>query len=127
MALPLASVVNVREAGSIGTESHGLVLQVALAALITNGTVERMVHQQELHDALACLAGQIGVGLDAPPLHHWHGARGHRLGTLLHLHQAHATVAGHRQPLVVAESGNLHADLGSSLWTKKCDFNNIIA
>lgn len=122
MALPLAGVVNVREAGSIGTESHGLVLQIALTALITNGTVERMVHQQELHDALACLPSQIGVGLDAPPLHYGHGARGHRFRALLHLHQAHATVAGHRQPFVVAESGNFHADLGSSLQNEELRF-----
>lgn len=114
-SLPLAGVVNVREAGSIGTEGHGLILQIALAALIADGAIQRMVHQQELHDALARLAGQIRVGLDAPALHHGHSAGGHWLGTLLHLDEAHPAVAGHRKTFVVAESGYLHADLSSSL------------
>jgi len=91
-------------------------LDMGTAALVADGAIEGMVHQQELHDALACLAGQIGVGLDAPALHHWHGAGGHWLGALLHLHQAHPAVAGHGESFVVAESGYLHADLGSGLW-----------
>ena len=41
-----------RAAGAIG---HGLVLQVALAALVADGAVERVIDEQELHHAFARL------------------------------------------------------------------------
>uniref|UniRef100_A0AAG5DV64 Uncharacterized protein n=1 Tax=Anopheles atroparvus TaxID=41427 RepID=A0AAG5DV64_ANOAO len=115
----LAGVVDVGEARPIGAERHRLVLQVALASLVADGAVERVVHQQELHDALARFARHLRVGLDAPALHHRHGAGGDRLGRLFHLHQAHATVAGHREPLVVAEAGNFDTNLRRSLQLPK--------
>ena len=43
------------EAGRINAIGHGLVLQIALAALVADRAIERMVDQQELHHALAGL------------------------------------------------------------------------
>jgi hypothetical protein len=60
-------------------------------------------HQQELHDAFAGLLHERCVGLDLHPGPSWHRAGGHRLGALLHLHQAHSAVARNGQPRVVAE------------------------
>ena len=44
-----------REAAAVDAVGHGLVLQVALAALVADRAVERMVDQQELHHAFARL------------------------------------------------------------------------
>src|SRR3546814_447972 len=97
------------EAAAVEAVGHGLVLQVALAALVADRAVERMVDEQELHDAVARLLHLVGVGLDHHALADRHGAGGDRLGRTLHLDQAHAAVAGHRQAVVVAESRNLDA------------------
>ena len=40
---------------SVGPISHGLVLQIALASLITDRAVQRVIGKQELHDTLSCL------------------------------------------------------------------------
>ena len=88
---------------------HRLVLQVALAALVADRAVERMVDQQELHHALARLLHQRRVGLDHHVVGDRHGAAGDRLRRLLLLHQAHAAVAGDRQALVIAEARDLLA------------------
>ena len=86
--------------------------------LIANGTIQRVVDQQEFHDALPGLAGEVGVGLDLPSVHDGHGAGGHGLGALLHLHQTHAAVAGDGETVVVAEAGNLDAHHGRGLEKK---------
>jgi hypothetical protein len=92
------------EAASIGAVPHRLVLQVTLTTLVTNGAVEGMVGEQELHDTLAGFVGEGGVrlddhaGLDGP------GAGGHRLGCPFDLHQAHAAVSSNHQLLMVAVS-----------------------
>ncbi len=43
------------EAGPAGSMAQGEVLQVALAALVTDGAVERVVDEQELQGALRLL------------------------------------------------------------------------
>ena len=70
-------------------------------------TVEGMVCEEELHDSLACLLGDRCVGLDLHAGCCGHGARGHRLGGLLDLNQAHAAVSSNGQTLVVTESWDL--------------------
>ncbi len=75
------------EAAAVEAIGHGLVLQVALTALIADRAVERVIDEQELH----------------------HRAGGDRLRRLLLLDQAHAAVAGDRQPLVKAEMWDLDA------------------
>ncbi len=97
---------------------HRLVLQVALAALIADRAVERMVDQQEFHHAFARLLHHRRLGEDhlrravlvRHQVLHRHGAGGLRLGRpARHLDQAHAAVAGDREPLVEAEARNLRA------------------
>ncbi len=104
-------------ARGIDAIGHGLVLQIALAALVADRAVERMIDQQELHHAFARLlhhrrAGQQHVGrailvrrqiLDA------HGAGRLRLRDAGDLDQAHAAIAGDRQPLVEAEARDFRA------------------
>ena len=107
-------------ARGIDAEGHRLVLQVALAALVADRAIERMVDQQELHHAFAGLLDHRRVGEDLRRLAvragaqvaHAHGAGGLRLRRpALHLDQAHAAVAGDRQPLVEAEARHLRARL----------------
>ena len=50
--LPLALMVHVDEATAVGAKHHGLVLEVAFSSLVTDGAVEGVIHQQELHHAL---------------------------------------------------------------------------
>jgi hypothetical protein len=97
------------EAAAVEAVGHGLVLQVAFAALVADRAIQRMVDEQEFHHAVARLLHQRRVGLDHHALAHRHGAGGDRLRRLLHLDQAHAAVAGDRQPLVVAEARDFGA------------------
>ena len=102
-------------AAAVEAVGHRLVLQVALAALVADRAVERMVDQQELHHAVARLLDHRRVGLDDHAVGRRHRAGGDRLGRLLHLDQAHAAIAGDRQALVVAEARDLDADLLAGL------------
>eukprot|EP00123_Amoebidium_parasiticum_P005546 comp16716_c0_seq1/m.14993 comp16716_c0_seq1/g.14993 ORF comp16716_c0_seq1/g.14993 comp16716_c0_seq1/m.14993 type:complete len:734 (+) comp16716_c0_seq1:240-2441(+) len=104
----LACKVHVGEAAAVAAEHKGLVLQVALATLVAHGAVQRVVDQKELHNSLAGLLCDGRVCLDLHVGHHGHGARGHGLGGFLHLDQAHAAVTRNRQPVMVAETRNIH-------------------
>ncbi len=87
-----------------------LVLQVALAALVADRAVERVVDEQELHHPAAGVAHHLGVGVHHHALGDRPGAGGDRLRRrLLDLHQAHAAIAGNRQPVVIAEPRHLDA------------------
>ena len=105
-----------RAADAVG---HRLVLQVALAALVADGAVERMIDEQELHHAFARGLDERAIGEDLArravlvgrQIGDAHGARGDGLGDAGHLDEAHAAVAGDRQALVVAEARNLGARL----------------
>ena len=91
-------------------EPEGAVLQRALAALVADRAVERVVLQQELQDAVLPVAGDVGVGA-----HHHVGLDGRAAGGLeaahaLHLDQAHAARADRRaQARLVAEDRHLDA------------------
>src|SRR5687768_16292523 len=90
--------------------SHRLVLEVALAALVADRAIERMVDQQELHHPLARLPDGGSHGEDLLPLAG--GQRTARLGLgrpRLHLDQAHPAIAGDGEPLMVAEAGDFLA------------------
>ena len=103
-----------RAAEAVG---HRLVLQIALAALVADRAVERMVDEQEFHHAFARRLHQRAGGehlarrpvLVGRQVGDAHGARGDGLGDALHLDEAHAAVAGDRQALVVAEARDLGA------------------
>jgi len=103
-------------AGAVAAIAHGLVLQVALAALVADRAVQRVVDEQELHHPFARLLHHRRVGEDLLPLGGRQGAGRLRLGRPgLHLDQTHAAVAGDRQTLVVAEARNLMARALSDL------------
>ena len=79
------------------------ILQLALAALVADRAVERVIDQQEFHHRLLRLPR---LGRDRAHDHAVGDRRGagrHRLGRLLDLDQAHAAVGRDRQLLVVAE------------------------
>ena len=105
------------EAAGIDAVGHGLVLQVAFAALVADRAVERVIDQQELHHPFARLAHHRRLGDDLgqlalrprPAVAHAPGARRDRLGRALELDQAHAAIAGDRQPLVEAEARDFRA------------------
>ena len=102
------------EPALIDTIGHRLILQIALAALIADRAIERMIDQQEFHHAFARLAHHRRARgddfrrmilvrrqiLDA------HGARSLRLRHADHFDQAHAAIAGDRQPVLEAEARN---------------------
>ena len=78
--------------------------------LVADWAVERVIGQQELHDALARLLDHRRVGEDLHPGHRRVGARRDRLRRLLDLDQAHAAVARDREALVEAEPRHVDAD-----------------
>ena len=89
------------------------VLQRALAALVADGAVERVVEQDELEHRLLALGGRLRARV------HLHAvARGHRAGGLqlrhaLDLDEAHAAGAdGRAEPGLVTEDRDLDARLG---------------
>ncbi len=95
-------------AAGVAAIAHRLVLEIALAALVADRAIQRVVDQQEFHHPLAGLLDHRGVCENLLVVGRRQGAG--RLGLRwagLHLDQAHAAVAGDRQPLVIAEARNL--------------------
>ena len=105
------------EARRVDAVGHRLVLQVALAALVADRAIQRMVDEQELHHAFARLLHHRRLGEHRRRLAvragaavaHAPGAGRDGLGRALHLDEAHAAIAGDRQPLVEAEARNFRA------------------
>ena len=97
--------LDVLEPGRAAAVAHGLVLQWALAALVADRAVERVVDEQQLHDALLRLVGdgrrQLGVDLHA--LGHRDGARGLRLR-----HRPHRAVRTRRRDVDEALAAGAH-------------------
>jgi hypothetical protein len=84
------------------------VLQRALAALVADRAVERVVDQQELDDRLLGLLDAVGVGVDDHAVLDRRRAGGLQLGDALDLHEAHAARADRLAELgLVAEDGDL--------------------
>jgi hypothetical protein len=69
-----------------------VVLQAALAGLVADRAVERVVDEEELQHALAGLHGLLALRVDDVPVGHLGGAGRHELGGSLQLHQAHPTL-----------------------------------
>ena len=91
------------------------ILQLALAALIADRTIERMIDQQKLHHALLRLDRLLGTRLDLHAVRHGRGAGRQWLGRLFHFDQAHAAVGRNRELLVVAEVRDIGTDLVGSV------------
>ncbi len=95
--------------------AHRHVLQLALAALVADRAVERMVDEQELHHVALRVKCALGLGVDLHPVHHRRGAGRHGLGRLLDVDQAHAAVGRDRQLVVIAETRDADAGLVGGL------------
>ena len=95
------------EAAAIEAVGHRLILQIALAALVADRTVERVIDQQELHHPLLCLDRLWRFGENHHPVSRRHRTRSYRLWRFLHLDETHPAISGNRQALVVAEMSNL--------------------
>src|SRR5262249_46503193 len=105
------------ETRGIDAIRHGLILQIAFAALVANRTIERMIDEQELHHAFAGLAHHRRPGLDLRGLafrsrtavEHRPGAARDRFRRPGNFDEAHTAVAGDRETLVETEARNLGA------------------
>src|SRR5690606_9838559 len=91
-------------ARNVAAEAEGEILQLALAALIADGAIERMVDEQELQDRLLRTDRFRRAGEDFHAFGHRSGAGGQRLGRFLDLHEAHAAVGCDAELLVIAEA-----------------------
>ena len=68
-----------------------------------------MVDKQKFHHPLAGLLDPIRIGSDDHAFAHRHGARRDRFRRAFHFDQAHAAIAGNRQPLVETKAWNFLA------------------
>src|SRR5207248_5584643 len=83
---------------------HVVILELALAALIANGAVHRMVDEVELHATALVVPHRRRVGRDLQALLDPYLAAGHEAaGSVAGLDQAHAALAGDGEARVVAE------------------------
>src|SRR5205823_2754479 len=90
--------------------AEGEVLERALAALVADRAVERMVDEDEFERRLLTLGGSLGglCGVDDHPLGRSQRAGGLQLRHALDLAEAHpAGPDGRAEPGLVAEDGNL--------------------
>ena len=85
------------------TVPHRQVLQLALAALIADGAVKRVIDQQELHDAFLCRHCFFRARVHDHAIGYGRGAGRHGLGRLFDVNQAHATVRRDGEFLVIAK------------------------
>ena len=89
--------------------AHGEVLQLAFAALVADGAVQRVVDEQELHHRLLRLHRLVAFAAYHHAVGRRRGAGRHGLGHLLDVDQAHAAVGRDAQFLVVAEMRDVDA------------------
>src|SRR5690606_33704418 len=95
-------------ARTVTAVADSLILKIALAALVADRAVQRVVDEQELHHPFAGLLDHRRVSEDLLTFGGRQGARSLRLRRSgLHLDQAHPAVAGDGQALVVAETRDL--------------------
>ena len=85
---------------------HRLVLKGALASLVANRTVQRVVEQQEFEHTLLGLSGRLGLGEDLLALGHFEEAGGlqARAPGTGDLDEAHAAHTDRSHPRVVAKT-----------------------
>src|SRR5690606_13887252 len=103
------------EAADRAAVTQRQVLQLALAALVADRAVQRMVDQQELEHVALRVEGLLVTGEDLHAVHDRRGTGRRRLRRRapahFGVHQAHAAVGGDRQLVVVAEARNRDAGL----------------
>ena len=98
-----------------GAVTYRQILQLAFAALVANGAVERVIDQQELHHPFLRVDRLLRMGPDFHSLADGRGARGKRLGRLLDLHEAHPAVGRDGKLLVPTEVRHIDAELVRSI------------
>ena len=117
------------KAREIDTVSHGLVLQIAFAALVADRAIKRVVDQEKFHHAFTGLFDHGRIGFNNGWLAFWtgaqifdlHGARCGRFGRATdNFDQTHAAVASNRKPLMIAETRDLDASLAAGLDQGHC-------
>ena len=91
------------------------ILQLALAALITDRAIQRVIDQQKLHHALLSFDGFVVFGMHDHALRHRRSAGRHGLGRLFHIDQAHAAVGCDAEFLVIAKMRNIRPRLFSRM------------
>src|SRR4029453_2231924 len=89
--------------------AEGVVLEGALAGLVADRAVQRVVDQQELHRRRAGASDFLGRRLDRETVLQGHRASGLDLGHALDFDQAHAALADDREARVEAEVGDVDA------------------
>ncbi len=107
-----------------GTVTDRQILQLALSALVTNRTIERMIDQQKLHHRLLRLDSLFTLGANDHALRYGRGARWHGLGHFFHIHQAHTATRSNAELLVIAKMGDIGASLVSGMHDHAA-FNNV--
>ena len=98
-----------------GAVAHSQILQLALAALVADRAIQRMVDQQKLHHALLRFDGLVVLGVHHHALCHGRGAGRHWFGRLLHINQTHAAVGSYRQFFVITKMRNIGAGFFSRM------------
>ena len=83
-------VLHFREPALAGAVREHHVLQFALAALVADRAIERMIGQQQLEHRFASLLDDGGIGADDHAFADREGTCGLKLRHLLDFHQAHA-------------------------------------
>ena len=83
--------------------AHRQILQLALAALVAHGAVQRVVDEQELHHAFLRLLGFGRMRVHHHAVRYRRGAGGQWFGGFFHFHQAHTAVGGNGEFFVVTE------------------------
>ena len=105
------------EAGKIHAIGHGLILQIAFPPLITNRTIERVVDQEELHNALTRFLDHRGICFDhrrcpfrprAQVLDLHRTGRRRFGGTPHNFNQAHPAIPSDGKPFVIAKPWDLN-------------------
>ena len=122
-----------RKPGTVATKGLCLILQVTLAALVTDRAVEWVVQKQELHHPFAGLLYLVRAGMDHQAVTTGQRTRRgwlRRTATLVFdFDQTHAAVTGNGQAVVVAESGDFSArkfsDLQNTHTVFKFDFDTV--
>src|SRR5439155_15004363 len=82
------------------------VLQIALAGLITNGTIKWMFCEEELQHCAPAVLSLGTFGVHYHPFHHGRVTGNLEFGRLLYIHKADAAVARDRQCGVIAITWN---------------------
>src|SRR5712691_11716928 len=110
------------ETAVVETILHVIVLQPTLAGLVTDGTIQRMIDEQEFKDPTAALDHPGGIRVHHHIIRHRRVAANFQFRAPLQLDEAHTAIAGDAQFGVIAIVRNDNAGL-----VRRLDNRGIIA